>query len=457
MKTGAVAVATSAAAARQGVETAGRREGAGHAPALCDLSLAEELQLAQPHCPTLSQVAIVQRSVTGRPRGRDGASTCEAVSKRLTLARRRHPACSPSPRAPPANRRRRDALPPGRDGDLPVLAAARALAARRRRRRLLSAARRWASRSDSADCCCSRCPSAPAPCCWRRRRRPRCCSSAIPQYKAPRCCSPRRPPTARSPRPRASAGCRWRSAGRCASACRPASRCLRPRSDAVEGRDRHRRGDRRHRFHRDAAHLHLGQDEQHARAPARWHAGARLPRPASSTPRATRCRAAPWAEARGARPDRLPLSRRSAPGAVRARRLERHRRRLLRRRGRLLPLPGAHRRPDRLRRLQYCRARGRDHRAAGARRSRRVAPSSACRTRSAAQIVKAYVVLRAGHARPTRRRCKTAAGLRQARGRAPYKYPRTIEFVGALPRTATGKLQRFRLKKDDPAGIAPAP
>jgi 2-aminobenzoate-CoA ligase len=30
---------------------------------------------------------------------------------------------------------------------------------------------------------------------------------------------------------------------------------------------------------------------------------------------------------------------------------------------------------------------------------------------------------------------------------APYKYPRAIEFVGALPRTETGKLQRFRLRE----------
>jgi 2-aminobenzoate-CoA ligase len=28
---------------------------------------------------------------------------------------------------------------------------------------------------------------------------------------------------------------------------------------------------------------------------------------------------------------------------------------------------------------------------------------------------------------------------------APYKYPRAIEFIDALPRTPTGKLQRFRL------------
>ncbi len=32
---------------------------------------------------------------------------------------------------------------------------------------------------------------------------------------------------------------------------------------------------------------------------------------------------------------------------------------------------------------------------------------------------------------------------------APYKYPRAIEFVAALPRTETGKLQRFRLRTAD--------
>jgi enamine deaminase RidA (YjgF/YER057c/UK114 family) len=31
---------------------------------------------------------------------------------------------------------------------------------------------------------------------------------------------------------------------------------------------------------------------------------------------------------------------------------------------------------------------------------------------------------------------------------APYKYPRAVEFVAELPRTLTGKLQRFRLRTD---------
>ena len=31
---------------------------------------------------------------------------------------------------------------------------------------------------------------------------------------------------------------------------------------------------------------------------------------------------------------------------------------------------------------------------------------------------------------------------------APYKYPRWIEFAEALPKTATGKIQRFKLRDD---------
>ncbi len=35
---------------------------------------------------------------------------------------------------------------------------------------------------------------------------------------------------------------------------------------------------------------------------------------------------------------------------------------------------------------------------------------------------------------------------------APYKYPRAVEFVPELPRTLTGKIQRFRLRSGDAAG-----
>jgi 2-aminobenzoate-CoA ligase len=34
---------------------------------------------------------------------------------------------------------------------------------------------------------------------------------------------------------------------------------------------------------------------------------------------------------------------------------------------------------------------------------------------------------------------------------APYKYPRRVEFASALPRTATGKLQRYRLREEGAA------
>jgi acyl-coenzyme A synthetase/AMP-(fatty) acid ligase len=31
---------------------------------------------------------------------------------------------------------------------------------------------------------------------------------------------------------------------------------------------------------------------------------------------------------------------------------------------------------------------------------------------------------------------------------APFKYPRWVEFRGELPKTATGKIQRFRLRAE---------
>ena len=58
---------------------------------------------------------------------------------------------------------------------------------------------------------------------------------------------------------------------------------------------------------------------------------------------------------------------------------------------------------------------------------------------------KAYVVLRPD----LKHTPELAAGLQQhVKGRlAPYKYPRWIEFVVDLPKTATGKIQRFKLRK----------
>jgi 2-aminobenzoate-CoA ligase len=31
---------------------------------------------------------------------------------------------------------------------------------------------------------------------------------------------------------------------------------------------------------------------------------------------------------------------------------------------------------------------------------------------------------------------------------APYKYPRSVKFIAELPKTATGKVQRFRLRSE---------
>ncbi len=59
-------------------------------------------------------------------------------------------------------------------------------------------------------------------------------------------------------------------------------------------------------------------------------------------------------------------------------------------------------------------------------------------------IVKAYVVLRAGAPRDA---AQVDALQRFVKERiAPYKYPRAIEFTDTLPRTGTGKVQRFRLR-----------
>ena len=55
---------------------------------------------------------------------------------------------------------------------------------------------------------------------------------------------------------------------------------------------------------------------------------------------------------------------------------------------------------------------------------------------------KAFIVLKAG-------RSATEAEL-QAHVKsqlAPYKYPRWIEFATELPKTATGKIQRFKLRQ----------
>ena len=59
------------------------------------------------------------------------------------------------------------------------------------------------------------------------------------------------------------------------------------------------------------------------------------------------------------------------------------------------------------------------------------------------QIVKATVVLAKGYEADDAM-VKTLQDFVKSTV-APYKYPRAVQFVDQLPRTATGKLQRFRL------------
>ena len=58
---------------------------------------------------------------------------------------------------------------------------------------------------------------------------------------------------------------------------------------------------------------------------------------------------------------------------------------------------------------------------------------------------KAFVVLKAG-AEASEDELKAFVKDRLA----PYKYPRFIEFVNELPKTATGKIQRFKLREQAP-------
>jgi 2-aminobenzoate-CoA ligase len=60
------------------------------------------------------------------------------------------------------------------------------------------------------------------------------------------------------------------------------------------------------------------------------------------------------------------------------------------------------------------------------------------------QIVEAHVVVKAGVVADAACAMRLQDHVKAAI--APYKYPRSIKFIDALPKTATGKLQRFRLR-----------
>jgi 2-aminobenzoate-CoA ligase len=67
-----------------------------------------------------------------------------------------------------------------------------------------------------------------------------------------------------------------------------------------------------------------------------------------------------------------------------------------------------------------------------------------CPDEERGQVVEAHVVLKPG--------CEAGAAMAAdlqdfvKRQIAPYKYPRLVRFVERLPRTETGKLQRFKLR-----------
>lgn len=61
------------------------------------------------------------------------------------------------------------------------------------------------------------------------------------------------------------------------------------------------------------------------------------------------------------------------------------------------------------------------------------------------QILKAFIILKDGYS-PSDDLAKELQDFVKQNA-APYKYPRAVEFVDDLPRTETGKLQRFMLRK----------
>jgi 2-aminobenzoate-CoA ligase len=61
------------------------------------------------------------------------------------------------------------------------------------------------------------------------------------------------------------------------------------------------------------------------------------------------------------------------------------------------------------------------------------------------QVVRAFVVLKSGHIANAEMTLDLQAFVKQAI--APFKYPRSVVYLEVLPRTETGKLQRFKLRQ----------
>jgi 2-aminobenzoate-CoA ligase len=63
------------------------------------------------------------------------------------------------------------------------------------------------------------------------------------------------------------------------------------------------------------------------------------------------------------------------------------------------------------------------------------------------QIVKAFIILYPNYKAHADLVVELQKFVKQAI--APYKYPRAIEFVNSLPKTETGKIQRFILRQKE--------
>ena len=234
--------------------------------------------------------------------------------------------------------------------------------------------------------------------CWRRSAR-----------AGSRRCSPRRRRTARC--------CAQRPADVVAAHVRVGRRAAAGRRVRRRGREDRHPDRRRHRLDRDAAHLHRLAGRAR-RGPARAGGRCRATRRGSSDEDMQHAAAGRGRPARRARPDRLPLPRRPAPARLRRSTAGTSPATRSDGRGRLLLVPGAHRRHDHLVRLQHLRLRGRG----GAARAPRGAPSARSSPRPTSErghVVKAYVVA-ADDRSTARRRCRTTSrrGSRRTSTRA---------------------------------------
>ena len=210
---------------------------------------------------------------------------------------------------------------------------------------------------------------------------------------------------------------------------------------AVHG-DVRRRDPRRHRHDRDAAHLHL----QPARAGSGRAPRARRARLRRADRRTTTGSRSPTAPRAPVRPGqlgghRLLVPQRGHPAGVPGR-VAAHRRHLRPRRGRLLHLPRPHRRHAQGRRHLGLPDRGRGAAARSTRTSPRSSWSPRARRRRAGEAGR----LRRPHAR-ARPRPRTSWSTFCREGLAAFKRPRHVLVFDELPTTATGKLQRFRIRE----------